>query len=33
MSREESDSDSISEPAMDDPSSHYIEQLADTWFF
>ena len=29
MSREESDS----EPALDDPSSHDIEQRADTWFF
>ena len=29
MSREESDS----EPALDDPSSHLIEQRADTWFF
>ena len=28
MSREESDS----EPAWDDPSSHDIEKLADTWF-
>ena len=29
MSREESDS----EPALDDPSSHDIEQQAATWFF
>ena len=33
MWMEESDSDSISAPALDDPSSHDIEQLADTWFF
>ena len=29
MSRKESDS----EPAIDDPSCHDIEQQADTWFF
>ena len=29
MSQEESDS----EPAFDDPSSHDIEKLVDTWFF